>query len=502
MKIKNIGRKIMTAACLAIATTSFQAQAEPGYAGEWERTRLYGHAYDSGDFTDEQYDWIRDHFEYFTIEKTHMRAIYGNPSHELTSRIAAARMVEANPLCKPLMIYSIGGDYPDLFESEAQALIDHPDYFLYNDDGDTISLNLSNPDENDWYIDTVNWNCENSDLHGIFVDGFSGTYLTYPDNVRYMLEGMEGTSFRLLNGIDMAPGGMVIRDYPDLFDISDGVFIDNFFRKRCVSANSAVVLLDALITAPNDYMMVCWGSYDGNTDAYGGWPATHEFTHAAYLIVANDNTYYRWVGEGSNWGADSMMSWDDDFDKEMGEPLDQAVKDGYVYTRVFEHCTVTLDVENKTSSIVWGQNNGTSGPPIGKDIWLKAEINGKYVCADQSINSYAPLYANRAAYGGWERFTVINAGNGYIALKANVNGMYVSADLADANVQLQPRYQATSIGSWEKFTWVENSDGTISLKVRRNGNYVSADSNVDAARPLCGNKTAIGAWEKFTWGEY
>ncbi|WP_083936506.1 T9SS type A sorting domain-containing protein [Arcticibacter svalbardensis] len=34
-----------------------------------------------------------------------------------------------------------------------------------------------------------------------------------------------------------------------------------------------------------------------------------------------------------------------------------AVKNGYVYTRIFYHCTVTLDLENVTSSIIWNQNN-------------------------------------------------------------------------------------------------------------------------------------------------
>ena len=165
---------------LALALSMFNAsvQAEPGYAGEWKKTRLYGHSYNSGDFTQEGYDWIRDHFEYFTIEKTHLRAIYGNPSHELTSRLTATRLINANPRCKPIMIYSVGGAYDHLFESEAQALIDHPDYFLYNTDGSTASLNLANTNENNWYINTVNSNCANSDLHGIFVDGFNGTYLS------------------------------------------------------------------------------------------------------------------------------------------------------------------------------------------------------------------------------------------------------------------------------------------------------------------------------------
>ena len=72
---------------VVMSVSTARVQAEPCYAGEWHKTRLYGHSYNSGDFTDEQYDWIRDNFEYFTIEKTHLRAIYGDPSHEINIRI-------------------------------------------------------------------------------------------------------------------------------------------------------------------------------------------------------------------------------------------------------------------------------------------------------------------------------------------------------------------------------------------------------------------------------
>ena len=53
----------------------------------------------------------------------------------------------------------------------------------------------------------------------------------------------------------------------------------------------------------------------------------------------------------------SLMNWHEDFGKEIGRPLGPATKDGYAYHRVFEHCTVDINVETKTSSIEWGQNN-------------------------------------------------------------------------------------------------------------------------------------------------
>ncbi|MBU2950951.1 T9SS type A sorting domain-containing protein [Tamlana agarivorans] len=346
-------------AIVFIAGFFAQLHAQPGYAGEWKKTRLYGHSFNSGDFTDQEYDWIRDHFEYFTIEKTHRRSTYGDPSHEITSRETATKLIQANPRCKPLMIYSIGSAYPHLFESEAAILQTNPEYFLYDAAGEPEDMNLENPGENDWYIQTTNWNTDNSDLHGIFLDGYKGAYTAHTAPVQYISDRMTG--YRLVNGMDFAPNGLTIRGWPECLNYSDGVFIDAFFRRRVMTKDAGVVLIDACLNIPEDQMFVCFSAYDG-------YSPTFEFSHAAYLIVAHENTYYRWVDSGHLWNSSSLMTWHDVFDKEMGEPLGKAVKNGYVYTRVFQYCTVTLDVENITSHIEWGQNN-----TLGLDADLNAE---------------------------------------------------------------------------------------------------------------------------------
>ncbi|MBU2950955.1 discoidin domain-containing protein [Tamlana agarivorans] len=374
-----------------------QLHAQPGYAGEWKKTRLYGHSYNSGDFSDEEYNWIRDHFEYFTIEKTHLRSIYGNPSHEETSKITATKLIEANPRCKPLSIYSIGSGYPLLFESQAEILQTNPEYFLYDANGDVDALNLENSGENDWYVNTVNDLVESSDLHGVFLDGYKGAYTAHTDNVQYMSDRITG--YRLVNGMDFAPNGLSIRGWPECLNYSDGVFIDAFFRRRVMSKEAGVVLLDACLEIPNDQMFVCFSAYDG-------YSSTFEFSHAAYLIVAHENTYYRWVDEGDHlWNSSSLMTWHDVFDKEMGEPLGKAVKDGYVYTRVFEYCTVTIDVENITSHIEWDQDNR---PDTGDE---NLALSGT---ASQSSTAYTGV-ASRAIDGNtggtWSNGSVSHTAN-------------------------------------------------------------------------------------------
>lgn len=388
------------------------ASAQPGYAGEWNKTRLYGHSYNSGDFTDEEYDWIRDHFEYFTIEKTHLRSIYGNPSHEETSRITATKLIEANPRCKPLMIYSIGSGYPQLFESEADILVSNPEYFTYDAAGEVDELNVENSGENDWYIETLNKNTDNSDLHGTFLDGYKGTYTAHTENVQYMSDRITG--YRLVNGMDFAPNGLTIRGWPECLNYSDGVFIDAFFRRRVMTKDAGVVLLDACMEIPKEQMFVCFSAYDG-------YSSTYEFSHAAYLIVAHENTYYRWVDEGDHlWNSSSLMTWKDAFGKKMGAPLGKAVKNGYVFTRVFEHCTVTLDVENITSHIEWDQNNVVVPDPDFDNVALDGTAN-----------------QSTTAYGGEAGF----------AIDGNTNGVYNDGSVSHTDVVAEGTWWAVALDS-------------------------------------------------------
>jgi hypothetical protein len=338
-------KRVIQISASVVMLSGAAADAEPGYAGEWDKTRLYGHSYSGRDFSDEQYDWIRDHFEYFTIEKPHMRSLFPDPSHEETSLLTAKRLKKQNPRCKTLMIYSISGAYCDWFESEAKALKRDPDFFIKDNQGDVADLNLSLKAENDWYVKTVNRLCSKRELDGIFVDGWRTAVRKHKPNVEYIVSKMTG--FKLINGfiLNVARDGMY--DGVDILDHVDGVFIDSWFRNTCDGLTAGETMMDTCLKIPNDKMFVCFSAYDG-------WSKTHEFSHAAYLIVANDNAYYRWVDEGDHlWSDESLMTWHEDFGKKIGKPLGKATKKGCAYHREFECCTVDIDLKAKTSSIVW-----------------------------------------------------------------------------------------------------------------------------------------------------
>ena len=341
-------KNILLVFVLFISTNLSQAQ--PGYAGEWEKTRLYGHTYEPKGFTQEQYAFIRDHFEIFCFEKTHLNGVYGNPSHEESSKIEAAYLKSLNPRCKPITIYSIGRAYPLWNESTAEALDEHPEWAT-TADGVKYEWDLKNSARNDWYVETMNNLLDSSELEGIFIDGLEGVYSTYGAEAKSIMGRMDGLS--LMNGFNpdpLHPG--TFRTGPQFLEHCAGVFVDSWFRRNVDTKEVAQMMIDTCMAIPEDKVMILFSANDND----GIWGTDHTFSHAAYLIVANENTYYRWAGNGL-WGSDVLMEYHEDFDKEMGEPLSKAVKTGYAYERVFKHCTVNINIQDVTSSIDWNQNN-------------------------------------------------------------------------------------------------------------------------------------------------
>jgi hypothetical protein len=58
------------------------------------------------------------------------------------------------------------------------------------------------------------------------------------------------------------------------------------------------------------------------------------------------------------------------------------------------------------------------------------------------------LIANRTSAGSWEAFTEVDTGGGKLALRANANGKYVCAENNGALLLIANR---TSAGPWEWF---------------------------------------------------
>ncbi len=135
------------------------------------------------------------------------------------------------------------------------------------------------------------------------------------------------------------------------------------------------------------------------------------------------------------------------------------------------------------------QREGGVYPPLpARTITTLQAANGQYVCADNYNGSL--LTASRQTASTWEKFDVVDAGSGKIALRALMNYKFASAG-AGGNGQLIANQE--TFGPSETFTKVVNADGTVSLLCVANGKYVTANG----ATSLTASATTIGANEKF-----
>jgi hypothetical protein len=142
------------------------------------------------------------------------------------------------------------------------------------------------------------------------------------------------------------------------------------------------------------------------------------------------------------------------------------------------------------------KSHADSSAPIGQTIWLMTTNNNEYVSA-RTDQTNAPLNASVAQVQDWEKFDVVDAGNGYIAFKSHANNNYVSARIDQTNSPLQA--VAAKIQGWEEFIWLPQSNGTIALQSVANNDYVSARTD-QTNTPLDANVAKIQGWEQFKWG--
>lgn len=149
---------------------------------------------------------------------------------------------------------------------------------------------------------------------------------------------------------------------------------------------------------------------------------------------------------------------------------------------------------------VWSQNGTTtppaSGAPIGQTLGFKALNNGKF--ASNNLNSGNVIVASFAnSVGGWESFTIVDAGGGKVALRSNANNRFVSVNNGVSHKPLVASF-ATNIGDWEKFTWEDRGGNKFALKSNITNRYVSCDLN-NGGRLVAQWATSVGSWEEFQY---
>lgn len=167
------------------------------------------------------------------------------------------------------------------------------------------------------------------------------------------------------------------------------------------------------------------------------------------------------------------------------------------------HTITFFSLPNKAS-----QPTGIS-TAVGKTITLASKSNNKFIQADNTLpQSLSPLCANSGSNtANKAKFQVVDAGDGYIALKAN-SGYFVKADpnrygyIFTLPDELRGDADTKQITDEARFIWTDLGGGEFALYSKAMGLYIRAEQNCGPEKPLYAASNKVGVNETFTSPDY
>ena len=388
-------------------------------AFSWNNVQLYMHIRKSTSYTSNEFNYLGG-FPLITLEKTTGSDTYGSTEE---GSIQAARGIKAkNPNAKVLYYRNVMVNYGTYSVNTSLGLITDP-YLKNSTTGEVLRLvgtnegyDLSNANVRKWWVDHCKYMSNQPEIDGIFVDG----------NVKAITPGYLLTDLgqakkdAVLTGYGIMMDSLYVRMTPGKMKFSnliratladsglgymhyfDGSYLENFdgdkdYYATGIAAAQSVARSGKIIAftfqldpaLPNP-MPIDQNGYVALTDAL---QQRLNFLLSIYLICAEQYSYLLiHDGYGSTTSALWMTRFAE-YDKPLGEPFGQAVKNGYVYTRKFKNVDVTLDLNTMTGTINWLNNtltnttkneNNISIYSSNKKLILKSDI-------EQKVNLYTAL---------------------------------------------------------------------------------------------------------------
>lgn len=360
---------------LLVAATSLQAADNlPPFS--WDRVPVYAHVGKvSDDFTPEQLDFLAEHFDFITIEKH--QASHKHGSTEAGFAVAIREIKMRNPDAKVLFYWNASLDSSSS-RGVYKAMETFPaDGFLKDDEGKIVmrrktvpNYDLTRKDVREWWSDAAAKAVEEYGADGIFADAMGQDEAKGLDDeklaalVAARVELLEETRTKIGPDKLIIYNGLLKDDPQQLLRSADGAMIESFGHpKYGDSKEHLTASFEATRAAANDGKIVLLKGWPGFTfrDKEAMKKPRAELARLAkenitlplawFLIAAEENSYFCYT-----WGYREMhgtLDWYPEFDKPLGPPKGNAVRDGSTYRREFEHATVFVDLENKAGNIEW-----------------------------------------------------------------------------------------------------------------------------------------------------
>ena len=346
----------------------------------WDRVPVYIHFGKTDGLTDEEINFVAEHSDFVCLEKGHGSAIHG--SSEKGIEYDAARLKKANPDLKMLYYWNTFLDYP-MYEAH-DVYAQHPEWWLRKLDGsldkkrgDLMRYDLSNPEVREWWTEEVEKAVVNGSCDGVFMDAFP--QIAAPANIRLwgqakydsIQEGLIHTieltrekigpnNIIMYNGIRNTDSLHFGMQYLDITDASTMEHFGQFFSSD--KENIARDIEDMIQAGKQGQIVVMkgWPGFnwtDGEKMKLSYEQLLEEaranitFPLACFLVAAQPYSYFCY-----SWGyrdRHGSLDWYPEFDRPIGKPKGDAVRNGWEYTREFRHCSVRVDIEKKEATIEW-----------------------------------------------------------------------------------------------------------------------------------------------------
>lgn len=371
----------------------------------WETVPVCIHLYKDELFSEQDIEFI-SRFPIMCIEKAH-----GGKSNvfglEFNTRVETVRLLEANPKQKVLFYWNSCVDYGDMYEADEFMVgtIDHndskslrkeglhPEWALKDKNGNYIGsggglrchFDISIADVKQWWLSIPKSVISKDGVNGIFIDKvlqysmqsninklgeakFNQLHADYIDMMTQLRRLSPNNTLLISNALRGTDANKSSEYGKEHLTYCDGAMLEHFCSLS--GADKDVIVRDIQLiqdcaTMGKVVIVKGWPSFnwtDANYNEIKNDPvefaklsdkAKEEivFPLAAYLVAAGRYSYfcYSWGYEYSEGG---MIDYPE-YSKPLGKPLNQAQKNGYVYTRNFEHASVWVDVENRKGRIDW-----------------------------------------------------------------------------------------------------------------------------------------------------
>jgi len=356
----------------------------------WDRIPLYMHIRKATSYTDEEIAFLAK-FPLITFEKANGHQDHG--SVEAGTLIAARAVKEINPSTKILYYRNVIVHYGGYAVDKELGQI--PGALLKDQKGSSKLIrnrveayDLSNADLRAWWVKSCSSMTADPAIDGIFLDGnikaLEPGYLAREIGADKKKQTMDGYHLLMKQtreaiGPDKLMVANILRarfknaglEYLDYFD---GSYLEGFFHNvGGVSYEDYVAKgIDAMQQAARQGKIIAFttgfaspGNSPGNTSEMGideqhatvasdaRARAGLTYPLAIFLVCAEQHSYFR-IHEGYSANEnDRWMRWFPEYDRPLGPPNGPATKDGFRYTRTFQHATVQLDIQKRTASIQW-----------------------------------------------------------------------------------------------------------------------------------------------------